>query len=206
MSLASLYRHPFITYTFVVSVVFAALLGILLRVRAVGKAKGNPWFFLVPLVVPVLSYIINYVVVGKTCAAGPEYTGRLAGFPSFHVLCAINSKILEWVSPLSFLWLAFSIVFYWNSWRKNSRLLGGLSSLSEENPRVRSALGRLCRDLGIRPPGLFVPENPKPVLLTAGVFDKRIVISTGRSACSTTPNSMRHSRTSSPTRERGGTD
>jgi len=56
--LASLYRHPFITYTFVVSVVFAALLGILLRVRAVGKAKGNPWFFLVPLVVPVLSYII----------------------------------------------------------------------------------------------------------------------------------------------------
>jgi Zn-dependent protease with chaperone function len=178
VSLASLYRHPFITYTFVLSVVLAALLGIWLRLSG-GRARVNPWLFIIPLEVPVLSYIINYVFVGKTCAAGPVYTGLFAGFPSFHVLCAINSRILGWVGPLSFLWLGFSIAFYWLRWYRSGRLIRGFSSLSVESPRVQAALARLCGDLGVRPPELCVMENSAPVLLTTGVFKKKIVLSTG---------------------------
>lgn len=178
MSLASLYRHPFITYTFVLSVVLSALLGVLLRARP-GGARGNTWLFSIPLAVPVLSYVVNYVLVGKACAAGPVYTGRLAGFPSFHVLCAINSRILGWVGPLSFLWLGFSIVFYWSRWRRANRLLAGLSSVSGDDSPVRSALDSLCGVLGVRQPGLCVMENKKPIMFTAGVFKRKIVVSTG---------------------------
>jgi Zn-dependent protease with chaperone function len=178
VSLASLYRHPFITYTFVLSVFFAALLGVLLRVTA-GRTRVNPWLFMIPLVVPVLSYIVNYVLVGKTCVTGPAYTGRLAGFPSLHVLCTINSRVVGWVGPLSFLWLGFSIAFYWNRWHRAGRLIRGFSSISVEKPHLRAILLRLCRDLGVRPPELCVLEDPAPLLLTAGVIKKKIVLSTG---------------------------
>jgi Zn-dependent protease with chaperone function len=148
VSLASFYRHPFITYTFVLSVALAALLGIWLRLSG-GRAKVNPWLFIIPLEVPVLSYIINY------------------------------SRILGWVGPLSFLWLGFSIAFYWLRWYRSGRLIRGFSSLSVENPRVQAALSRLCSDLGVRPPELCVMENSAPVLLTTGVFKKKVVLSTG---------------------------
>jgi len=103
----------------------------------------------------------------------------VGGFSSFHVLFAINSRILGWVGPLSFLWLGFSIAFYWHRWHMSGRLIRGFSSLSVENPCLHAALSRLCSDLGVCTQELCVMENSAPVLLTADVLKQRIVLSRG---------------------------
>lgn len=177
----SLFQHPFITYTFILSSALAVLVAIALRL-APPRSVHRGWLYVVPLVVPVLSYVINYVLIGKTCEYShsyPSYMGFLRNFPSYHLLCQLNYRMTSWVAPVSLAWLAFSSSMYGLTWYRTCRLLRRLPLTSKGDARAGAILDGLCKEQDTKPPALRVLDYPYPLMLTGGIGDRVVTLSTG---------------------------
>ncbi|NPV53227.1 MAG: M48 family metalloprotease [Firmicutes bacterium] len=174
----SLLQHPFIIYTFVLSSTLAVLTAIVLRLAS-PRGVHRTWVYMVPLVVPVLSYVINYIIIGKTCGFSHSYIGALRGFPSYHFFCRINYRIIPWIAPASLTWLAVSVAIYGIALYRTHWLLKCLPSTSEGSMRPKAILDELCRQVGMKPPVLKVLDYPQPLMFIGGIGRRALVLSTG---------------------------
>ncbi|MGE5572088.1 MAG: M56 family metallopeptidase [Clostridia bacterium] len=177
----SLFQHPFITYTFVLSSALAVLAAIALRLAPQRSVHRN-WLYAAPLVVPVLSYVINYVLIGKTCEYSHShysYIGFLQDLPSYHLLCQLNYRITSWVAPVSLIWLAFSLSAYGLAWCRTYRLLRHLPPASKGDARARGVLDSLCNEQDVKPPALRALDYPYPLMFTGGTGGRVVTVSTG---------------------------
>lgn len=174
----SLFQHPFITYTFVLSSILAVFAAIVLRL-APSRGTHRMWLYTVPLVVPVLSYVVNYVIIGKTCGSNHSYIGALRGFPSYHFFCRLNQRIIPWIAPMSSAWLAMSLTTYALTWHRTHWLLNRLPVISEGNTRPEAILDELCKQEGLKPPVVKIVDYPKPLMFIGGIKHRVIILSTG---------------------------
>ncbi len=170
-------QHPFITYAFVLSSGLALLVAAFLRL-APPRGGHRAWLYAVPLVVPVLSYAINYLIIGKACDLSygcHSYVGGLRGFPSYHLLCRLNYPALPWISAVSLAWLVASLVLYGLTWCRTRRLVQRLPVVPGGDTKARLILGELCRQAGVRPPVLRVVNCARPLAFAGGIGGDRVI-------------------------------
>lgn len=175
----SLLGHPFIAYVLVLSAALMALTAALLRILPQG-GRHRPWLAALPLVVPVISYLVNFVIAGKTCGVDGGYVGVLAGLPSYHVFCRLNAAAISWLGPVSLVWLAAATAWVGIRWYRARRLLRLLPEAGEGRETVELILDELCVREGSTAPPVKVVDFSQPLLLVSGFFGHTtVVISTG---------------------------
>lgn len=174
----SLLQHPFITYAFVLSAAMALLVALLLRLLP-RQGPHRVWLFLIPLVVPVLSYVGNFVLLGKVCGPNHSYIGPLRGLPSLHMFCRLNYRLIPWIAPVSLAWLAVSLAMYGLTWRRTRRLFSNLQVVSGGDSRAGEILRDLSAEAGVKCPELQVLDCVNPLMFTGGRGKRLIVVTTG---------------------------
>lgn len=176
--LQSLIQHPFITYTFILSILCAVALWIGLAVAG-KKRPRTPWLFALPMGIPILSYLLNYMVFAKACSVVERaYTGFWSGFPSLHLTCMLNQPIISWIGPISWAWLGMSLIYYFLRWFKVWRLMKMLP-LSLDQPDLSDLLSSVGEMMETDLPRLRLVEAERPIIFTVGTWRKTMVISTG---------------------------
>ncbi len=177
----SLFQHPFITYTFVLSSALAVVAAVALRLSP-PRGAHRTWLHALPLVVPILSYGVNYVIIGKMCEfthGYHSYIGALRDLPSYHLLCRLNYRMAPLVAPVSLAWLAASLAMHGFAWHRTRRLLGDLPVISEGDLRAELALDEICKREGMRPPAVKVLDCDRPLVFAGGFGGRVITVSTG---------------------------
>lgn len=174
----SLFQHPFITYAFLLSSVMALLVALLLRLLP-QQGSHRVWLFLIPLVVPVLSYVGNFVLLRKVCGPNHSYIGPLHGFPSLHMFCRLNYRLIPWIAPASLAWLAVSLAMYGLIWRRTRLLFKNLQVVSSGDSRAGEILCGLSVQAGVKTPELQVLDCDNPLMFTGGHGKRLIVVTTG---------------------------
>jgi Zn-dependent protease with chaperone function len=178
LALHALFQHPFITYILVLSTVMALFLYLFLKLLPRGR-QVDPFILYLPLAIPVLSYAINYLFLGKSCGFEHTYGTGLPDLASLHLFCLLNEPILYWMGPLSLLWLSFSLTIYGLRWYRIRKFIKTLPVYFSGGEKPRKVLLQLCRDTGIPCPGLRLVNSSRPVILTTGLLTKTILLSTG---------------------------
>lgn len=170
----SIINHPFISYVFLLSIVIALLTAIFVRFIK----QINPWVLFLPLGIPVISYILNYIIIGKTCDFNFGYTGLWSGFPSYHLFCRINKNILGWIGPISVIWLFISTIYTSIKWAVTNKKLHRLPMKKINLSDIVDESQNLYAIMKIKPPLLYLVNAETPILFTAGILKKQIFIST----------------------------
>lgn len=177
--LRSVLAHPFLTYVLVLSMAVALGLAAWLKFRPDRRGGIDPWLYALPMGVPVVSYFINYFVLGKACGAGHAYTGRFTGFPSYHFFCALNGDTVAWIGPLSLAWLALSLSIFGWRWHRVRRSLGDLRASSAADGRLLELVEPLCSTFGMKVPEIRLLDNDRPLAMVHGIIRKTVVVSRG---------------------------
>jgi Zn-dependent protease with chaperone function len=178
--LHSLMQHPFVAYTAILSTVLAAVLVVLLRIFP-ERLANKPWLFAFPLAVPVMSYIVNYVILGKICSLGHTYHGNFADLPSLHFFCVMNERYLPWVGAISLVFILISLLLYGmrHIYLRNFRQKVPLLSGGGADARFNYIIDDLSHQWGITRPETHVLDYDRSVLMTAGTFKKAVIVSRG---------------------------
>ncbi len=138
--------------------------------RFVKEPRDRAKLFLLPIVLPLVSFLVTHFLHPKVCGIDRALSW------SGHFLCALESFFFPYVIAaitISLLYTVYCLIRRTIGYRKWL----GLTGFDTSNEAFAQLVQELCVQIGVALPRIFVMDLPQPVCAVFGIFRKNLVVS-----------------------------